>query len=506
METPSSSNAQAKLQQSIAALQKTGKLDKPLISWWDDAVLPSLYMLTGNILDPLSMKFLLYHLSKMKREIPDEANLVLDQIDKSKSVDFVLKVLGLFVQNGSNNKEKYCLILVSQLGNESILLIVKKQIIDWIERYMRLQLAITALDIFTTWGTPKSYRTIYEFAKKYKTKKRNVGTAASAIIRRAAEKQGLTEEQFTDRLMPDFSFEGSFRYFEVEGQTYRAYIDMNFKLAYQNEEGKPLKSFPKNTPKELQSEFKDINKEIKGITQMQNSRLTNEMILHTKRTATTWSDLFQGNPILFAYAMRLVWGEYDANNLLKQTFVCQEDGSLLNAQEEEIVLDESSFVVLVHPILLEEEILQHWKQKFYESDLTQPFAQLHRPLIRVPEELKTQRMDTSFQDKKVNGYQIFGLEKTGWARGSVGDGGSISSYQRSIAELETTAVIETEGIGIGYYNNPEAALGKVYFVRTRFAPVWEIYDEKDNRLIPFEKVPATIYSEVMSDLQRLGNT
>ncbi|MDJ1471476.1 DUF4132 domain-containing protein [Cytophagaceae bacterium DM2B3-1] len=506
MEITSSSDAQAKLQQSIAALQKTGKLDKPLISWWDDAMLPPLYTLAGNTVDPLSMKFLFYHLSKMKREIPDEANLVLDQIDKSRSVEFALKVLELFVQNRSDNKEKYCLILVSQLGNESMLPIVKKQITDWVERQMRLQLAITALDIFTTWGTPKSYRTIYEFAKKYKTKKRNVGKAATAIICRAAEKQGLTEEQFTDRLMPDFGFEGSFRYFDVEGQTYRAYIDMSFKLAYQNEEGKPLKSFPKNTPKELQSEFKEINKEIKGITQMQNARLTNEMILQTKRTATTWSDLFQGNPILFAYAMRLVWGEYDANKLLKQTFVCQEDGSLLNVHEEEIVLNESSFVGLVHPILLEETLLQHWKQKFYESDLTQPFAQLHRPLITVPEELKTQRMDTSFQDKKVNGYQIFGLEKTGWARGSVVDSGAIASYQRSFSELEIIAIIETEGIGIGYYNNPEATLGKAYFVRTRSTTIWEVHDEKDNRLIPFGMVPTTVYSEVMSDLQRLITT
>lgn len=117
-------------------------------------------------------------------------------------------------------------------------------------------------------------------------------------------------------------------------------------------------------------------------------------------------------------------------------------------------------------------------------------------------------MSHEFRNQKVGGYHFVSqMEKRGWHRGSVIDGGSISSYYKSFPDVALSVFLNIEGIGMGYYEG-EAQLQALYAVQSGSIKLGSYtYDEPENeqdaRLIPFKDIPAVIYSEVMSDLRAL---
>lgn len=504
----STSPTKMQLQEKIQKAKERGKIDSPLETWLDDAQLPTLSYLDGTLLEHDATRFLLYRMNRAKEiRIDLEAKALLDLLDKTQAQPFAKAILkNYFSLGGADSKQKFCLTLGSILGGDYEIDLLKRKVNEWAEagRGKMAEYAVKALALN---GSTKALRGVEFFSRKYKNKNKNIGAAANESFGLVAEELGISPYDLADSIIPDFGFDGLFKIFDVQGDTYRAFIGNDFKLAFLNEDNKVFKSLPKATTKEVQEEFKDIGKEIRDIVKSQSSRLEQYLVIQRRWALEKWQAFFMTNPVMFVYAVRLIWGAYDENQQLLFTFKVDEDQTLINEEGDEIELAEDLFIGMVHPLQLHSNQLTYWTEALYDADLSPIFPQLQRDIIPFDEKDTGITLSLQFQGIQMGGYAFVArLEKSGWFRGSVVDGGGISSYYKDFSELGITAILMQEGsIGVGYLDD-NAEIGGLMFVSqksVRFGSY--VYDEpsnkNDTRLISFEKVPPIVYSEVMSDMQ-----
>ncbi len=495
------------LKERIEKAQKRGNLDNPIEKWLDESQLPTLNWLSRKAFTANEIRYLFYRQSRTKDiRIDSEAKPMLALIDKSSSHDFAAALLKTYFTNGADAKQKYCLGLGAILGSDDECNSLKSKITQWADagRGKMAEYAVKALALN---GSTKALRAVEFFSRKYKNKNKNIGAAANEAFVIVAEDLNISPYELADSIIPDFGFDGLFKEFEVNDDTYRAYIDNDFKLAYLNEDNKVLKSLPKATSNELKEEFKEIGKEIKDIVKSQSSRLEQYLVIQRKWNTEKWQAFFMGSPVMFAYAVRLIWGIYDTDNQLIDTFRCQEDQTLINLEGDEIELPEDAQIGMVHPISLTAEQVTYWTENLYDDDIQPIFPQLTRPVISLNEKDKNLKISRAFQGVQYGGYGFISkMEKIGWNRGSVVDGGWISSYFKDFSDLGFTAIITQQGeLCVGYYDG-NAELNELMFVRKKAVQFGSyIYDEpsneNDERLMAFGEVLAIIYSEVMADMQ-----
>ncbi len=494
--------------QRVAKAKTRGKLEKPLEWWLDETQLPALYWQDSQkSIDSEVVRFLCYRMSRAKDIRTDpEAKPLLALIDRQSSGAFAKNLLKLYFDNGGDAKYKFCLTLGGLLGDDDSSELLQRKVNDWADNG-RQKMAEYAVKALALQGSNKALRAVEFFSRKYKNKYKNIGAAAHEAFGIAAEELGISPYDLADSIIPDFGFEGLFREFEVDGETYRAFINTDFKMVFLNEDNRLLKSPPKGISKELAEEFKDITKEIRDIVKSQSSRLEQYLVIQRKWETEKWQAFFLQNPVMFAYAVRLIWGAYDADGHLKFTFRCEQDQTLLNAEGEEAELDEDLQIGMVHPISLSPAQIDYWNGSLYDADIEPIFPQLNRKVITLPEGDKPLVISNEFKGVKYGGYGFTSkMEKLGWYRGSVVDAGWISSFYKDFAEANITAIINQQGeLSVGD-PSAHAELSELMFVKRNQVSFGSyVYDEPSNandaRLVPFGDLPPIVYSEVMADMQ-----
>lgn len=504
----SSENTKESILQKVQKAKERGKLEKPLEWWLDEAKLPSIFWDNSReIIDKETIRFLFYRMSRAKDIRPDlEAKPLIALIDREKSGAFAKALLKLYFDNGADAKTKFCLTLGGLLGDEDSIDYLKRKVNEWADGG-RGKMAEYAVKALALQGSTKALRAVEFFSRKYKNKNKNVGAAANDSFVIAAEELGITPYDLADSIIPDFGFEGLFREFEAGGESYRAFINTDFKIVFLNEDNRLMKSPPKTISKELAEEFKEITKEIRDIVKSQSSRLEQYLVIQRKWEAEKWQAFFLNNPVMFAYAVRLIWGAYETNGQLQFTFRCEQDQTLMNEEGDEIELEEHLHIGMVHPISLTQESIEYWNGNLYDADIEPIFPQLKRKLVTLPETEKHLKISSEFKGVKFNGYSFVGkMDKLGWYRGSVVDAGWISSFYKDFSELGITAIITQQGdISVGYLEG-NAELNELMFVKRGNVTFGSyVYDEpsniNDKRLIAFGELPPIVYSEVMADMQ-----
>lgn len=512
----------------VTYAKERGKLDKQVEKWIDESKLPALSFQSGKKLDLDTVRFLLYRMSRAKEMKSDiEAKVVLNLIDRSKSGAFAKEIFNLYLGNGADSKQKYCLALAGLLGDDEVVQTLRSTVQRWAENTLkwfqddkgtwqqsgegaRLKMAEYAVGALALIGSNKALRAVEFFSRKYRSKNKNIGEAAKNALKTAAEELGISPYELADSIIPDFGFDGLFKTFDIKGAEYRAFIDNDFKLAYFDENNKKLKSPPKGTPEELKTEFKEIAKEVRDIVRSQSDRLEQYMVIGRRWTKENWERFFLGNPIMFVYAIKLIWGEFDKNGKLVNAFYCSEDTTLLNLEDEEISIDEENMVGMLHPLHISEQERRQWQDKFYELGIEAIFDQMNRAVHTITDADKNLLINNNFSGRKVDARAAVGyFEKLGWQRGSVVDGGMVSAYRKSFEEAGVDAMIEVDGIYMGWYEYDDAQTGRLFFVKTgsvQFGSYTydEPSDDKDKRLIPFKDISDIIYSEIIGDLEKIA--
>jgi hypothetical protein len=494
------------LEQVVADARERGKLAAPLEAWLSEEALPALYYSNGKQLANDDVRFLLYRMGRVKTMRSDfEARLVISRLDKERSADFALQLIKLFIEKETKPEHKYLLALSALLGNDAVADKIRITIDKWIDN-SRFKMAEYGVGALALQGSNKALRWVELYSRKYKTKKANVGAAALLALEAAAEELNITVYELGDRIVPDFGFEGLFKEFTIEGDNYRAFIDSNFKIAFFNDDNKKLKAIPASAANELKDEFKAIAKEVKDIVKSQSSRLEHYLVVQRRWNKEQWEQFFLTNPVMFIYATKLLWGVYD-NNKLKQCFYCQEDTTLMDAEDNEISIDEAAEIGIVHPLQLPAEQLKIWQRKFFDLSIEPVFQQLDRNIHPLAPEHKEVTIVRTFDGTNTEPGSIRGtLERYGWRKGPAGDAGSIDTFFKDEDASDIMAVLEVEGVYVsGFDSDMDAQLGRLYFRQRVGKNKWvtQPKDDKDPVLIPLGNLPAVFYSEVISAIKAI---
>lgn len=502
---------EAEVQEIIQNTDERKRLEKPVREWLKEKDLPELYWQNGKKLTEKEVRFILYRQSREKTMRPDpELKPALTLIDKSKSGKFAKTVLERFTKGKMDSKDKFCLSIAGLLGDDSVVDGIKAAIMEWTSGN-RGKMAEYAVQALANVGSAKALRVLEFCSRKFANKQKNVGAAAKEAFSDAAEALDITMYELEDMIIPDFDFGGTHKTFMVKDKEYRAFVDSNFDFVFIDEDNKRYKSLPKAASKELQDEFKLISKEFKEIMKLQHQRMQNYMVAQRRWTVKRWQELFMNNPVLYPYSTSLIWGLYDKNQKLVTSFFFDYE-NFRNSQQEEVELLSDGYVGIIHPMELTENEREAWKNILEKYAIAPPFNQMFREVITLTDADKNKKMYKGLADKKIDMYAFrSAVEKNGWTRGSVQDGGSVASYYKPLLSVDIDVFMNIYGFSAdGYDYNDGVTVESVYFVKhgtvsTGNYSYDEPYDERDKRLIPFEKVPPIIYSEIMMEIKRLEN-
>lgn len=495
------------VQSMINAAVDRGKLNKPIESWLDEAELPPLFTKDGAALQNNHTRFLLYRMSRVKAMRSDiEAKYIIQQLDKDKAAPFALALLKTYIDKGAKPEYKFLMAVAALLGNDAVVDNIRITINKWIDenRYKMAEHGVGALALQ---GSDKALRWVEWYSRKYKSKKANVGAAALVALETAAEEHGITIHELGDRIIPDFGFDGLFKPFTINGEEYRAFIDSNFKMAFFTDDNKKLKSLPAAAGAELKEEFKAIGKEVRDIVKSQSSRLEYYLIIQRRWSYEQWTKFFLENPVMFIYATKLLWGAYDDKGQLTQTFLCNEDTSLLNDENEEIAIPRSTTIGIVHPTQLSKELLQKWKQQFFDLSIDPIFPQLDRKIPDTTGIDLSKAIIVKYQEKQmVPGSTRSTLERYGWHKGPTGDGGFLESFNLLYFEKKMEAILELDGVGAGYGWSTEEKLGRLYVIdKSKVTQRWfnRPQNDADERLIKLKDVPIIFLNEMLTAVESI---
>lgn len=476
----------------IASAEKRGAIKAGLKgNVLDFSSLPDLFFKGGKKLTTLQVQFLLYRMSQIKIMISDpEAKLLMNHIDKSKSTIFAKAILETFLDKGAVAKQKYIMCLAGILGDESLLDYLKKLFKD-LHDGKRLKMAQYVIATIAMIGTDKALRHVEFISRKYK-KKASLEAAAIEALENAAEELGMDIFELSDKIIPDFGFEGLYKTIDADGEEIRVFVGKDFKLQFITEDNKVRKSVPKAVDKETKAELKIIQKEIREVNKAQKERLEQYMVLERRWKREDWEKFYLMNPVMFIYASTLVWGVFDEDNKVKQLFYVDEDASLMDLEDDEIELQNGK-IGIIHPLRMTDKQKKDWSAKFYALDIVQPFLQMNRPTFYLSEDEKGKSLLMRYNRKgaekggrATQGY----FERRGW-RKEVSDGGCFD-MSKTFKREGIYVFLKVTGMCIGYYDEA-VEFGIITFRKIGVSSGGESKLELQN-------VPDIVFSEVIADM------
>ena len=352
-----------------------------------------------------------------------------------------------------------------------------------------------------------------------KFKFRQVKTAAAQALENAASELGISAEELADRIVPHLGFgKDGKRTFDYGKRSFTVRLTATLELEITNDQGKAVKNMPApgktDDPQaaEAYEEFKIMKKQIKTTVTAQRARL--EAALSVLRCWDTdrWKALFVDNPIMHQFAMSLIWGIYE-DGKLTDTFRYMEDGSFNTVDEDEFDLSENARIGLVHPVELDEETLEGWKQQLEDYEIKQSIEQLDRTVHILDESRRQEdgnQKDTGektpedFGGKQLNALSLSGkMLGQGWYRGSVQDGGAFYCFWREDKELGIGAELQFSGTAVGYDDGENVTVYDAVFYRGTVSRGSYVYDTlQADQLVPLGEVPTRYYSEIVHQLTR----
>lgn len=411
-----------------------------------------------------------------------------------------------WLELGAEAKKKWVLYAASIHGGEIIIPALHAQIQEW-PKASRGAMASEAVKALALNGSSTALLLVDQISRKFKF--RQVKNAASEALSYAAEQLGITKAELEDRIVPSLGFnERMERTFDYGTRSFQVLLSPALELEVYDENKKRLKNLPapgkKDDPEKAKAAgdaYKLLKKQLKTVVTNQKLRLEQALSAERLWEMEKWQELFVKNPVMHQFAIGLIWGFYE-NGALKETFRYMEDGTFNTVEEEEYELPKDGKIGLVHPIELDEEKLEAWKEQLSDYEVVQPVEQLDRTIYRMTGEEKNQMELTRFGGKLLNGLSLSGkLQNQGWYRGSVQDGGGYYTFYREDGDIGVE--LEFSGCFVGDENEEVTVYGAQFYRAGTVKRGSYVYDTiKKENLYTLGEVSPRYFSETVLQLTR----
>ncbi len=436
---------------------------------------------------------------------PDDPYAGLEQIltacDRRSLAEFAWALFEAWIDAGAEAADKWALFALGHLGDDQ----VAARLVPLISRWPREQAykrSILALDVLVMIGTDLALGHLQEIARRIRTK--TVKAAASEAFDRLAAERGLSAEDLADRLVPDLGLEREVPLeLDYGPRRFRVGFDQRLVPFTVDGSGKRRANPPcpgKRDDAELApaafQRWKTLKKGARTVARQQIPRLKHAMCERRRWRGDDFQRLFIDHPLLTHLVTRLLWGVYDAEDRLAETFRVADDRTCADADDEPWELTADAAVGLVHRLDLDDELLERWQRTWSDYELLPPFAQLDREVFRPDDGERSERVLRRIAGTRVPAGRIIGLES--WRRGEIEDGGLVSWMAKPCADGVHQICIGFEpGIFIdGPSRTAEQTLGEVSIGLAEDAGYGE-------PALTFGELPEIAFSELIRELKEL---
>ena len=428
----------------VKSLTKGAKVRK--LAWVTEPALPVVHKKDGTEADAVYLSaLLLAYADGMPGERSAAADTLAAALDPADLAAFVTEVYGRWMGQGAPAKQKWVLLAAAVHGGADMLDALRAAIKEWSEN-SRGAIATDAVRAIAMNGSSLYLMAVDAMARKYKNKQ--VRAAAAKALVDAADAIGITSEELADRIVPDLGFGRDLsRTFDFGSRQFTVYLTPALELEIFEGE-KKLKNLPKPGVKDdpeksaaAVRDFKEMKKQMKAAVQSQRERLEHVLLCERQWTADAWRALFIEKPVMHCFAIGLIWGVYDTNGKLTDTFRYMEDGSFNTVDEDEYTLPDGAMIGLVHPIELDAETLSAWREQLADYEITQPFDQLSRRICTLTDDERGRTVLSRWSDLDLPAMTFLGrMTRAGWDKGYAQDAGMFYEFLRTdIARQEKAA-------------------------------------------------------------------
>ena len=495
-----------------ARIAKTLEKSKAPPAAWVHPECLALKRQDGSVLSTDEVLYLLIRQSRCKDMRADlEARPLYATLDRAASADAALALMQAFLASPQDAGDRWALAFAALTGDDRIVPVLRKAIIEWADAN-RGKLAEYATQALALLGTDPALMVVDSLAIRFRSKNKNIGHAATAAFADAAEARGVSVEELGDLVVPWLGFEpGQPRLVETAKGRAEMRISADFKLEFRDtKSGKISAKPPAGSPADFQAELKTLTVTLKEAQKAQLLRLETLLVRQYRWPVAAWRDLYLTHPLLRPFSQRLIWGWRDATGALSLTFRALEDCTLTDVTDAAVTLPDDGSVSLVHPLDLDEATRADWTAHLADYDISPPFPQLDRPVVRVTAEDAATKFGMSVHGTSLNAMTFRGrAEKLGWVRGSVCDAGCVGAYRKVYSGAGVEAYLRLDGMYVGISRDDSITLQEMYFVKAGSVEVGSyVYDEpadgNDPRVLGFGEVPPVPFSETMGDLVKIS--
>ena len=305
------------------------------------------------------LKYIYLEYLLLKRDVKKLVQIdnIINLLDKESFIEFIKNVYD------ENNKETAAFIYGIYGGDDALYNIYKK------EQDTKLSLLIIKLNSENKYALRLLYK-IYT-----STKKSEVRYEADKLIDEVMEKMDIDYNEFQLRFSSNllFNSEGEI----LLNKDYKLILNSDYTLSlFDTKNNKELKKIPQNFDENLKEEIKSLRKEVAEFIKNTSHLLSVLLIEGKTYSYDFYKDVFVDNTMMNKFASTLIWNLYDKDYKFLTTFRYSGDGSYSNFNDEEIKIDNNSFVGLASPVEMDDETVAKWRKQLEDYELSQPLEQL----------------------------------------------------------------------------------------------------------------------------------
>lgn len=419
------------------------------------------------------------------------ANITLEQVQEE------IKRGHLAIYLGSAIKNKGMLALAFQTSASTAVKILQDYMKHHYQRRSQIEAMLSSLAVQ---NDPIIIQLLLSISRRYRTA--SVQNLAKSLVEDIAERNGWSRDQLADRTIPTAGLDDQGVLSLDYGQrTLHASLDSQDKFILKNEDGKVLKALPSPRQGDDEAQIKDTKaqwsnakKELKQVLDLQTQRLYESMCSERLWSVADWLEYILVHPIMSRLIQRLVWLEVDDTGKIVNQFRPTEDGSLINLDDDEITLDSTNQVKLAHAVLIDAETIQAWQAHFKDYKIKPLFDQMSHKLP----ELNDKNYIDDHKGWITDTFTLRGvLNKLGYQRATIEDGGSFDRYYKAYDSLGLSAVIGFSGSYVPE-ENIDAVLYDLSF-EEQTARSWQ--DDK----ISLKDIAKVLLAESYADYLQVAN-
>lgn len=408
--------------------------------------LPRLYLKdSGKALPLEQVQHVLTMMALCKQNLPFSGFLALQEALTPESLaKFGQSLFEWWRSSDQPSKGAWIFWLQAFVGNDETARQLNVALKQWRAALSRVR-AYEAMEMLVQIGSDVALMYLHQLSEQ--TRYNDLQERSSAMIVRIAEQRGLSMEQLADRTVPDLGLNEHGRLvLDFGPRSFQVRFDEQLAPYICDSDGKRLKDLPKPNSKDDEAvakasvqQYKDLKKQAKIVASAQVKRLEAAMCEQRRWTLEEFEALLVRHPLLRNLALRLAWGNYDADGRFTTLFRVAEDLSYTDAGDNMVLLPDDASIGIPHRLELAEADVVAFGQLFADYELLQPFEQLSRTTYQIDEAALDGKTLPEWRDRIVTTGALLGLEGRGWTR-EQGESGSIGGFSKPLGGERTVTL------------------------------------------------------------------